>query len=185
MVVKIDIRSCCVPLTGGRACVHVEGHAIRHSHTWHYGDARYAHIEDYLIDMETGEVAGEWRDDTSRVIAEVRQVSRTREDSLRVLRNHLPGFREPSGELPALRWDDLEGKPMDINFHYHGESGWSYGTTTAGHNVEVSPAGKVKRIYSLNERAEVVTFAGRVGPGKASKKFDIPAGTIRSWMGRK
>ena len=183
---RLWVESCNHPLTRGRSCCHARGHEGRHSHTWQRGDARSEHIGDYLLNMETGEVIGDWPDDTSRIIAEVHSEPHTREDALRVLRNQLPGFKEPVGPLPALDWDDdMERYPMDnITFHYHGQSGYSYGVTSMGHDVSVSPAGKVDRLYSINQRREAVEYARRFGAAKAARKFDIPAGSIRSWMVR-
>jgi hypothetical protein len=178
------IERCNHPLSRGRKCCHVKGHGRRHSHTWHLGDARYEHIGNCLLDMETGEVIGQWLDGVSRISAEVKQSRRAREDALRALWNHLPGFTVPQGPLSALRWEDVEGAPMDINFHYHGESGWSYGTDTNGHDVSVSPGGKVERVYSVNQRQEAVSCARRFGAAKASRKFDIPVKTIRTWVNR-
>jgi hypothetical protein len=73
---------------------------------------------------------------------------------------------------------------LDINFHYHGASGYSYGTNVKGHDVMVSPEGRVTRIYSLNRKADAVAYAGRFGAAKSARKFDIPAGTIRKWVQR-
>ena len=72
----------------------------------------------------------------------------------------------------------------DVSWTYHGESGWSYGRDSEGQNYEMSPDGKVKRIYSLNERCAVVAMAGRLGPGIAARKYGVPRETIKSWARR-
>lgn len=71
-----------------------------------------------------------------------------------------------------------------IVFHYHGASGYSYGTNSKGHDVAVSAKGRIERIYSVNQRQEAVDFGQRFGAAKSSRKFDIPAATIRKWMQR-
>lgn len=177
---------CATPLTRGRRCVHVRGHASRHSHTWHYGDARFLAVGGRLVNMQTGEFAGLWLDDSSRIVGQVKAGSRTRVDALRTLRGHLPGFKVPKGPLVELGWDDAKERPVSesIVFHYHGHSGYSYGRNRAGHDVSVSPRGKTERLYTLNQRRDAVEFAGRFGAAKAARKFDIPAATIRSWARR-
>jgi hypothetical protein len=138
--------------------------------------------------METGEVTGTWADDTSRVIAEVKAEcagwteAARQANARRVLR--LYGFNLPDDDSYAVPVSDHMKADIMVNWHYHGASGWSYGTDQGGHYYEMSPDGKLKRIYSLNERHEVTGYAQKFGPSKAARKFDIPQRTIRSWAER-
>ena len=54
-----------------------------------------------------------------------------------------------------------------------------YGDDGHGHAVEFDRnAGKVIRLYSVNERREAVAYARRFGAAKAARKFEIPPATI-------
>ena len=60
----------------------------------------------------------------------------------------------------------------------------AYGFDAHGHDVEVRD-GKVTRIYSQNQRKDAIADAREMGAAAASRKHDIPAETIRSWLGRR
>lgn len=164
----------------------------RHSSTWLHGDARYVKAGDWLADPETGEKieALPWPLD---IIGETRRgpfYSRPELDPARragarlALRLTVFSFALDNDDYAVLVSNPAEVK-ITVEWHYHGGSGWSYGRDQAGHNYEMSPEGKVKRIYSMNESREAVAYAGQFGPAKAARKFDIPVDTIRSWKRRR
>jgi hypothetical protein len=138
--------------------------------------------------METGEVTGEWTLGASQVIGQVKAEraawteAATRANARRVLR--LYGFKLPDNDGYAAPVDHITEAGITVEWHYQGASGWSYGTDQDGHNYELSPAGKLSRIYSLNERHDAMAYMGRFGASKAARKFDIPQRTIRSWAER-
>ena len=72
---------------------------------------------------------------------------------------------------------------ISVNWHYRGSTGWSYGQDDDGHDYKLSPEGKLKRIYSLNQQREG-RLRGPVRATKASQRFDIPVTTVRSWIKR-
>lgn len=113
--------------------------------------------------------------------------AQTRDDALRVLKNYLPGFKEPAGPLPELPFEDIPAVEVthpDVNWHYHGPSGHSLGRDDRGRDYESSPDGKLTRIYSLSQKRQSVAFANIHGAAKAARKYDIPAVTIRKWITR-
>jgi hypothetical protein len=188
---KIDLRlakQCNHNLLRG-PCVHVRGHArySRHSHTWQMGDARYENIDGKLIDMETGEVMGITSFNTGEIVDSILTERATYGDAEK-LANARRVLRLYGIEVP----DDIcivvieRGSPMldNVNWDYHGTSGWSYGQDSDGHNYERSPDGKAKRIYSLSERQNVVTMASRIGAARAGRACGIPSATVRSWAKR-
>jgi hypothetical protein len=163
----------------------------RHSHTWQLGDGRYGASRRCIVNLETGEVAGIRADDASHVIEDVKSGPfhykpeldpGTQANARRILR--LYGFTLPDDDAYAVPVDHITEAGIVVEWHYHGKSGWSYGTDQDGHNYEMSPDGKLKRIYALNERREAVLLAQRFGPTKASRKFGIPLETVRSWSKR-
>jgi hypothetical protein len=96
---------CDHPLTQGRTCVHVKGHAGHHSHTWQPGDGAWFSLRDgRQINGETGEVRG------TAGLAEslIEKCRGVRQDPVSVLTNHLPGFKMPTGKLQPLPWEDLD-----------------------------------------------------------------------------
>lgn len=105
----------------------------------------------------------------------------TQANARRVLR--LYGADLPDDDYAVPVTNPAEVRIM-VDWHYHGASGWSYGRDQAGHNYEMSPEGRMARIYSMNERAEAVAYAGRFGDTKAARKFDVPRRTIRTWAER-
>ena len=178
---------------GGDRCYHpviTTGKPHRHSHSWQLGEARYGVIGGQLINMETGEVAGYTGGLGGQVIGDITTGPfhykpeldpAAQANARRVLR--LYGFDLPDDDYVIPVSDHVKAGIM-VSWHYHGASGWSYGTDQEGHNYEMSPEGKLKRIYSLNERGQAVAFARQAGPAKAARKFDIPPATVRSWMSR-
>jgi hypothetical protein len=160
----------------------------RHGHTWQMGEARYVATGGKVIDMETGEVTGNAEFGTDQIIGKIRpgRDSRNRADIIadagRVLR--LYGFNLPDDDSYAVPVSDHMKADIMVNWHYHGASGWSYGTDQDGHNYELSPEGKLGRIYSPNERREAVDYMRKFGPAKAVRKFGAPRRTIRSWAER-
>ena len=175
---------------GDDRCWHpfAKGRSHRHSHTWQMGDARYSRVGDKLVDMETGEVTGIWPNGAPQVIERVKAAragwteADTRANARRVLRLH--GFKLPDNDGYAAPVDHIMEAKITVEWHYQGASGWAYGTDQAGHNYELSPAGKLSRLYSLNERHDAMAYMGRFGASKAARKFDIPQRTIRSWAER-
>lgn len=163
----------------------------RHSSTWLHGDARYVEVNGWLVDPETGEQieATPWPLD---IIGETRRgpFYSTPELDPNRLANARRTLRLTvfgpvlDGDDYAVEITNLAEVKVTVEWHFHGASGWSYGHDQAGHNYEMSPEGKVKRIYSLNERQAVVDYAQRFGPAKAVRKFDIPRRTVRSWAER-
>jgi hypothetical protein len=212
-----QVERCNHPLTDGRTCVHVKGapriryepcplresygpgaddkcwHPFatdephRHAHTWQLGDARYGERGGRLVNLETGEFAGNAGFGTDEIIEGVRAGRASWTDAekqvnaRRVLR--LYGFDPPDGDY-VVQVDRITEAGIAVEWHYHGASGWSYGTDGDGHSYEKSPDGKLKRIYSQDERSETVGYARRFGPAKAGQKFGIPDGTVRSWVTR-
>lgn len=163
----------------------------RHSDTWLHGDARLVRAGDWLADSGTGEKvqALPWPLD---IIGETRRgpfYSRPdldpnrQADARRALRLTVFSFALDNDDYAVEITNPTEVK-VAVEWHYHSASGWSYGHDQAGHNYELSPEGRLKRIYSLNERREAVTYAQRFGPARAARKFDIPPGTVRSWASR-
>jgi hypothetical protein len=161
----------------------------RHSHTWQLGDARYAVTGGKLVDLETGEFRGNAEFGTGEIIQDIRAgraswtEAEKQANARRVLR--LYGSNLPDDDDYVVPVSDVTKAAIMVEWHYHGPSGWSYGQDQDGHNYEMSPEGRLKRIYSLNERSETVTYAQRFGAARAAGKYGIPAGTIRSWMTRK
>jgi len=178
---------CNHPLFGGRSCCHVRGHAGRHSHTWQPGDARYLDIDDKLTDMETGEVVGYTGDLGHRIIEEITgqrinqpepTPAEKQAKARRVLETQYGATFRDCG--PVHAYPPTKG----YKWHYEGTFK-AFGKDASGHNVEFSfETGRVSRIYSLNARREAVDYARRLGATKASRKFDIPVATIRSWTER-
>jgi hypothetical protein len=179
---------CNHPLFIGRSCVHVKGHDGRHSHTWQQGDARYLDIDDKLIDMETGEVVGYTGDLAHKIIEEIVGKPFHRKPELdpdrqakarRVLETQYGARFRDCGPVHAY-------PPTDgYRWHYEGTFK-AFGTDRDGNDVEFDfHGGKVRRIYSLNQRTDAVAYARRFGVPAASRKFGIPAGTIYAWKDRK
>ena len=163
----------------------------RHSHTWQLGDARYGTSSGKLVDLETGEFRGNAEFGTDEIIKGIQAGPfhckpeldpGMQANARRVLR--LYGFNLPDDDDYAVPVDHLTEAGIMVEWHYRGASGWSYGKDQEGRNYEMSPEGRLKRIYSLNERGETVTYAQRFGAARAARKFDVPAGTIRSWINR-
>jgi hypothetical protein len=180
---KRPVSRCGHPLAGGRTCVHI-GDATRigyepcpssrtyspgsdnrcwhpfakpklhrHSHAWQHGVRHDETVPD----------------DISRIVAEVRAEQATwteadrRADARRALRLTLFKNALDSGDYDyAVPIRDP--REISVDWYFHGASGWSYGKDREGHNYELSPAGKVKRIYSLNEQHQAVDYAQRFGP---------------------
>jgi hypothetical protein len=139
--------------------------------------------------METGEIIGYADFGTDDIIEDIRSEREwwdsadAQANARRVMR--LYGWNLPDGEnVVAILKREATKVVGTVDWHYHGESGWSYGQDSDGHNYEQSPDGTVKRIYSLNERRRVVELAQRLGPGIASRKYGVPRETIRSWSRR-
>jgi len=139
--------------------------------------------------METGEVRGYTDFGTDRIVRRVRAKCDTwaREEiqanARRVL--ELYGWRISDAISVDIPREEAAKVLITVEWNYHGGSGWSYGQDEAGRNYELSPDGKVKRIYSLHERDEVTTYARRYGAAEVGREFNIPVNTIRSWVGRK
>jgi hypothetical protein len=175
-------------LSGGRTCIHVKGHYVRHGATWQVGDARYLDIDGHLLDMATGEVIGFVVDDTSRVIAEIAaerapdgrhpaDPAERQRKARRVL--ELYGWHIP--DKPATCY---AVPPKGYDWYFEGDHA-AYGTDSNGHSVEFDFAtGKLRRMYSLNDKRRAVAYAKRYGAAKAAKKYDIPAATVRVWTRR-
>ena len=178
---------CNRPLFGGRTCCHVKGHDRRHSHTWQPGDARKLDIDDKILDMETGEIAGYSGDLAQRIIGEITgeritgpQPSRgeVQAKARRVLEMQY-GFKIPDNPKRVYA-----SAPKGYDWHYEGDRK-AIGVDASGHDVEFDfTSGKVQRIYSVNQRREAVAYASRLGPTQASRKLDIPVETIRTWAKR-
>jgi hypothetical protein len=178
---------CNRPLFSGRTCCHVKGHDGRHSHTWQRGEARYLDIDERIIDMETGEVAGYSGDLAQRIIGEITgaritgpQPSRDeiQAKARRVLEMQY-GFNIPDRSQRVYA-----SAPTGYDWHYEGETK-AIGIDASGHDVEFDfTSGKVQRIYSVNQRSEAVAYARRFGTTKAAQKFDIPVRTVTTWKSR-
>ena len=164
----------------------------RHSATWLHGSARLVKVGDWLVDPDTGEQieAAPW---IPEIIEEVRrdpfhykpELDPNRHaDARRALRLTVFNFALDNDDY-AVDVTNIAEVKVTVEWHYHGASGWSYGHDRAGHSYELSPDGKVKRIYSLNECREALAFARRFGPTKAAQKLDIPVNTIKSWRRRR
>ena len=179
-----EAEQCSHSLSGGRRCCHVKGHGGRHSHTWQQGDARYLEIDEKLLDMETGEVAGYSGELAQRIIEEItgEWPPLTREEKQAKARRVLEmqyGFTIPDKPQRVHA-----SPPRGYNWHYEGDTK-AIGIDTSGHDVEFDfTSGKVQRIYSLNQRREATAYARRYGATKAARKLDIPTETIRSWVKR-
>ena len=190
------IEACSRPLSRGRTCVHVKGapaigykncgeqdcahgHALpaphRHSHTWQQGDARYCQVNDYRVDMETGEISGEWPEIDMTGL-------RASDDHIRVLELHFPGFAEAMER--TRKEAEMLNAPNGYRWYYTSPT-HIYGDDPSGHAVEFERVtGKITRLYSVNQRHEAVDYAQRFGAAKASRKLDIPQRTVRSWAER-
>jgi len=134
--------------------------------------------------METGEVRGYTEFGIDGIIEGIRgERAEALANARRVLR--LYGWVVPDGiNVVTIPEGKAAVIALAVDWYYHGASGWSYGRDESGHNYEQSPGGKLKRIYSLNQRNEAVAYARRYGAAKAGRKYDVPAKTIRSWMNR-
>lgn len=185
---RLGIEQCNQPLSRGRVCVHVKDVSYRHSHSWQLGDARYLDVDGKRVDMETGEVVARTDFGTEQIIAEVKaeRATWTREEvqahARRVLEGQY-GFKLPEDAFP-IEADEPPAETVNVNYHHHGMSGWSYGTCEKGHSYERSPEGRLRRIHSRNERIEVVEYAKEHTAAEASRKFDIPVKTVRTWVNR-
>jgi hypothetical protein len=205
-----SIGRCNRPLAEGRVCVHVkDAPAIgyehcgdaqcwhpyrlprlhRHSHSWQLADARRADIDGREIVMETGEVVAYTGFGTGEITREIRArrenwtTAAIQLNARRALR--LNGWTIPDDINAVTIAAEKAAAIVDtVKWSYHGASGWSYGQDDDGRNYELSPDGKLKRIYSLSQRNEAVAYARRLGAAKGGRKYDIPAKTIRSWMSR-
>src|SRR5579859_2224821 len=178
---------CNHPLFGGRSCCHVRGHSGRHSHTWQPGDARYLDIDDKLIDMETGEVAG-YTGELGQRIAEEITGERITNPPPTPEEKQAKARRVLEVQYGAKFFDDLTpvhaSPPKGYNWHFEGDTK-AIGVDTSGHDVEFDfTSGKTTRIYSVNQRRAAVDYARRFGPAKAAGKYDIPLATVRSWTRR-
>jgi hypothetical protein len=73
----------------------------------------------------------------------------------------------------------------DAVWHY-AQGSRLYGVDTEGRDV-LYDASKATRtiLYSANQRESAVSFARRLGPSMAARKFGIPLETVRSWMKRR
>jgi hypothetical protein len=191
MILVKSIRRCNHPLSGGRLCCHVQGHDGRHSHTWQQGDARYLDTDDKIIDTETGEVVGYCGDLADEAIAEIiaGRGAFHRKPELDPERQ-AKARRVLEVQYGATFFDDItpaRAKPPAGNgyrWHYEGAMK-AIGTDGNGHDIEFDFAsGKVQRIYSASQRRQVVDYARRLGATSASRKFDIPVETIRTWAKR-
>lgn len=123
---------------------------------------------DRLIDAKTGEV----------IYIEREQRARAR----RTL--ELYGFNviDPK-PFAAFSREELE-PPTWVSWHYTGIE-YMYGTDDAGHDYRYGFAtGKTTRITSLNERAAATAYARIHGAAKASRRYGIPAATVRQWIHR-
>jgi hypothetical protein len=178
------IEQCNHPLSRGRSCCHVKGHAGRHSHTWQQGDARYLDIDDKIIDMETGEVVGYSGDLGHRIIDTLASERKEPAPDEKQAKARRVLERQYGARIPENYGPVYAVPPDGYDWHYEGTYR-AYGTDSIGHSVEFDfRTGKVQRIYSQNQRKEVVSYARASTAAKASRKFGIPAGTIRSWMKR-
>lgn len=220
MLKEVEIRQCNKYLLGGGVCVHVKdspriayeeyesygvnspfdieykrGYGVpdtthRHSHSWQPGDARYPDIDGYIIDMETGEVVGDYEDLGQEAIKEIiknqgiyyrkpelnpNMQSKAREALVKMYGFQIPEEFKSRSTLPPAK---------GYKWHYKGTH-TAIGVDDQGHNVEYDyTTEKVHRIYSLNERREAVAYARRFGATKAAKKFDIPYSTLNNWARR-
>jgi hypothetical protein len=157
----------------------------RHAHSWQLADAKRVDIDGREIDMETGEIGGYAGFATRDIIDGIKALNQwgTLADARRVLR--LYGWEVPDDiNVVAIPEGKVPEVMLSVNWHYRGVTGWSYGQDPDGRNYEQSPDGKIKRIYSLNQQREVTTYVRRFGATKASRKFDIPVATVRSWVKR-
>lgn len=196
------VKACGHCLANSRSCVKTVGHESmvlqggrddrQHSATWQMGDARSLTFADgRTVDMETGELLGCFPPvDAQALRLEVEKGldsdAKKREHARNVLRIQY-GFdvdtAEPSpGPAPLSAPEVFRG--MRVTWHY--QSGdVSYGVTDKGHDVMFNAeTERLTRIYSPRQRQESVEYARRFTPATASRKFDIPAATIRSWMNR-
>jgi hypothetical protein len=170
-----DVRVCGHSLAVGRSCVHVHGVPHRHSHTWQLGDARYERVNGHLVNMETGEVVGDWPEiDVTGFLSSGNHI--------RVLELYLPGFAQA---IELVREEArMLNAPNGFDWHYRSPT-HIYGSDSSGHSVEFDRAtGRVTRLYSVNERRQAVDYAQRFGPTKASRKLGVPVNTIKSWAKR-
>lgn len=188
----MKVETCNVPLANSRTCVHTVGVPHRHSGTWQDGDAKALGFTDgRTVDMETGELTGFFPPVDAQAIRldierELDSEAKRREHARNVLRNQY-GFdvdtAEPSpGPLPLSPPEVFRG--MRITWHHHAGN-VSYGVTDKGHDVMFNGATeRLSRIYCFRQRRDSAEYARRFTPAAASRKFDIPAATIRKWMER-
>jgi hypothetical protein len=82
--------------------------------------------------------------------------------------------------------ETISGNPLPANVRWHYRTtDIAIGVDEHGNDVRYDrQTGKLSRIYSQNQRKDAVEYAGRFGATKASRKFDIPVETIRSWAKR-
>ena len=108
---------------------------------------------------------------------------------LRTLELHLPGWKNRStpDNLPPPTTTCNPSYPAsaEIIWHYRGDSGYLYGTYPDGHYVEMSPRGKLKRIYSLRQIDDALHDIDVYGVPAASRKHNIPQGTLRRWKNQR
>jgi len=186
------IEQCGHPLAYGRRCVKLKGHQEmtlfsgaddrKHAHTWQYGDAKIGTHNNHLVNFETGEVIGDYYEiEASRFRP---KADKSREDALRVLRNHLPGFRE--AERDGWKGGTMAAHAPTIHATWYYSSGdRSFGVTDDGHDVVYDfSTGRVQRIYSINQKREAIEAAKEFGLTVAAKKYGIPKTTISAWIKR-
>lgn len=183
----MDVQRCDQPLSGGKTCCHVEGHkdfedqqgkTIAHSHTWHHGAAGNVYTDQYIIGGETGEILGDnWTLDYPSYRSPKHG---TVDDARRVLANQYGFNFDITAALPLER-----RPPSNFEWHYRGDTHY-YGIDSNGYDVEWSETtGKVKRVYSINQKRQAARYAKRYGLANAVRKFNIPKQQIHSWMNGK
>jgi len=128
---------CNRPLFGGRTCCHVKGHGGRHSHTWQPGDARDLVIDDKLIDMETGEVAGYGEGLGQQVIEDIVSERITNPPTRREIQAKARRVLEMQYgfKIPDKSQRVYASAPKGYDWHYEGDTK-AIGIDAGGHDVE-------------------------------------------------
>jgi hypothetical protein len=123
---------------------------------------------DRVINAETGEV--------------IQTGAEQRARSKRTLELYGFNVRNPEPFVPFTPEELCP--PESVNWHYHGVVS-AIGMDKHGRDYEWSFVdGNIKRITSQNERGQITAYARTWGAAAASRKFRIPAPTIRQWIRR-
>jgi hypothetical protein len=178
-VQRVKVSRCNMSLSNDRTCCHVEGHEafqlrdggpIRHSHTWQPGFNRFASYGSHILDMETGEVAGDsWSDFNAASY-------RSDYDPIQVLK--LYGIEGIEMELIEIIADGTLPS-IGYQWSYRGEK-HIYGVSDKGFSVEFTRGtGEIRRMLTPNERKQVIRSA-KISATRAARRWGLKVSTVRS-----